>query len=157
MGMNIQNYLTEHNIDKTLKYSDGKCYVHDEYDPDMIQYLSLKHPNAAIAAHPECKPSITTLANFVGSTSQMINYVADTNHDEYVLLTECGLSSRLQVEHPEKKFIGSCTMCKYMKSNRIDQILDVLENEPSNLEINLSEKVIEKAKHSLNEMFKYSK
>ena len=156
MGMNIQNYLTENDIDKTFKYSKGKCYVHDEYDPDMIEYLSLKHPNAAIAAHPECKPSITALANFVGSTSQMMNFVANSNHDEYVLLTECGLSSRLQMEHPQKKFIGSCTMCKYMKSNRIEQIIDLLENETPQLEITLSKEIIEKAKQSLDEMFKYS-
>ncbi len=156
MGKNIENYLNEQNIKKTFKYSDGKCYVHDEYDPDMIQYLSLKHPEAVIAAHPECKPSITSLSDYVGSTSQLINYVAETNHKEYVLLTECGLSSRLQVEYPNKQFIGSCTMCKYMKSNRLDQILAILETDDSNLEIQLSEKIMKKAKHSLDEMFKYS-
>ena len=156
MGMNVERHLKEHNINKTFKYYSGKCYVHDEYDPDMIQYLSIKHPEAAIVAHPECKPEVTKLADYIGSTSQMMNFVKNTSHKEYVMLTECGLSSRLQLENPEKSFIGSCTMCKYMKSNRLEQILSILENPAPSKEIILSNDTMNKAKQSLLEMFKYN-
>ena len=86
----------------------------------------------------------------------MIDYVKTTNHDNYVMLTECGLTARLQMEDPSKKFIGSCTMCKYMKSNRLEQILAILESPSPSQEIILSDKIIHKAKQSLLEMFKYN-
>ena len=156
MGMNVERYLKENNINKNFKYYSGKCYVHDEYDPDMIQYLSIKHPEAKIVAHPECKPEVTQLADFIGSTSQMMNYVKSSDYKEYVMLTECGLSSRLQLENPEKKFIGSCTMCKYMKSNRLEQILSILKSPNKKLEISIDKNTMKKAMNSLEAMFKYN-
>ncbi len=156
MGKNVEAHLKKVNSKKNFTYYSGTCYVHEEYDPDMIDYLKLSHPEAAIVAHPECKPSIIEKSTFVGSTSQMINYVKQTDHDRYVMLTECGLTARLQMEDPSKKFIGSCTMCKYMKSNKLDQILEILENPNEDLEISLDKITIEKAKHSLLQMFKYA-
>ena len=156
MGKNVEAYLKETNSQKNFTYYSGTCYVHEEYDPDMIEYLKLNHPNAAIVSHPECQPSIIEKSTFVGSTSQMIDYVKTTNHDNYVMLTECGLTARLQMEDPSKKFIGSCTMCKYMKSNTLNQILDLLESPNPEMEVQLEEHTIEKAKHSLFEMFKYT-
>ena len=122
----------------------------------MIEYIKLNHPEAAIVTHPECKPSITEKATFVGSTSQMINYVKSTEHPKYVMLTECGLTSRLQMERPEKEFIGSCTMCKYMKSNKLEQIKNCLLKPDPRLEINLDSDTIDLAKKSLFEMFNYA-
>ena len=156
MGKNVETYLKAANSQKNFTYYSGTCYVHEEYDPDMIDYLKLNHPNAAIVSHPECQPSIIKKSTFVGSTSQMIQYVKNSNHDNYVMLTECGLTARLQMEDPSKKFIGSCTMCKYMKSNKLDQILNLLESPNPELEIQLDKNTIEKAKHSLVQMFKYT-
>lgn len=156
MGKNIERYLKNIGSKKTFRYHSGTCYVHEEYDPDMIDFLKLKNPGAAIVSHPECKPSIIEKSTFVGSTSQMINYVKETNHKQYVMLTECGLTARLQMEAPTKQFIGSCTMCRYMKSNNLDQILSILENPNHELEIKLDDDTIGKAKHSLFEMFKYA-
>ncbi|MGA0241958.1 MAG: quinolinate synthase NadA [Candidatus Marinamargulisbacteria bacterium] len=156
MGKNIQAYLNERGCNKSFLYYHGTCYVHEEYDPDMITYIQQTHPDAAIVAHPECKPSITEKATFVGSTSQMINYVKDTDHSQYVMLTECGLTSRLQMERPDKQFIGSCTMCKYMKSNRLSQIKSLLTDPDPALEIQLDTTVITQAHHSLKEMFRYA-
>jgi quinolinate synthase len=156
MGKNIEAYLASKNSNKNFKYYSGTCYVHEEYDPDMIEFLRLNHPDAAIVAHPECKPSIIEKSTFVGSTSQMVNYVKTTDHPQYVLLTECGLTARLQMEAPEKQFIGSCTMCKYMKSNSLGNILNVLESPQPELEIHLNSSTISKAKASLMAMFKYA-
>jgi quinolinate synthase len=156
MGKNVEHYLNENNIKKEFKYYSGTCYVHEEYDPEMIDYIKLNHPEAAIVAHPECKPSIIEKATYVGSTSQMVNYVKSTSHNQYVMLTECGLTSRLQVEDPSKTFIGSCTMCKYMKSNKLDQILALLENPNPELEVGLTSETIEDANRSLLNMFEYA-
>lgn len=156
MGMNIQTHLNQTNSKKRLKYYHGKCYVHDEYDSDMVQYLTQKHPDAKIVAHPECHPDIMKHAHFVGSTSQMIRYVKETTYTEYVLLTECGLSSRLQLETTGKQFIGSCTMCRYMKSNQLDTLLQTLTDLTPEREITLSTTIIKNANRSLNAMFTYS-
>ena len=122
----------------------------------MVEYIKLNHPDAAIVAHPDRKPSIIEKATYVGSTSQMINYVKSTDHKKYVMLTECGLTSRLQMEKPEKDFIGSCTMCKYMKSNKLEQIKQCLIKPHLRLEIQLNDDTIKKANQSLIEMFKYA-
>ena len=83
MGKNVEAYLNEKGVKKEFKYYSGTCYVHEEYDPDMIDYIQLNHPEAAIVAHPECKPSITAKADYVGSTSQMVNFVKETKHDSH--------------------------------------------------------------------------
>ena len=157
MGKNIEAHLKKTNSKKNFHYYSGTCYVHEEYDPDMIDYLKLNHPDAAIVAHPECKPSIIEKSTFVGSTSQMVNYVQTTHHNRYVMLTECGLTARLQMESPNKTFIGSCTMCKYMKSNTLSQILACLEAPDPSLEITLDPTVTNDAKSCLLEMFNHAK
>ncbi|NDC83455.1 quinolinate synthase NadA [bacterium] len=134
MGQNLANYLKARGSTKTVDMWDGTCYVHEEYDPDLIRYLRLEHPGLKVASHPECHPSVVQESDFVGSTSQMLQYVAQTQAPEYFLLTECGLTSRLQLEFPNKKFVGSCTTCKYMKSNSLSDIVRVLE-QPEDLDI----------------------
>jgi quinolinate synthase len=156
MGKNVANHLTATNSSKNFSYYHGTCYVHEEYDPDMIDYLKAHHADAAVVAHPECKPTIIDKATFVGSTSQMIQFVKNTSYPSYVMLTECGLTARLQMDDPLKTFIGSCTMCKYMKSNTLAQILSILETSPKDLEITLPQDTIQNAHCCLMEMFKYT-
>ncbi|MBD97384.1 quinolinate synthase [bacterium] len=126
MGKNIQTVMAERGVKKTIRTSPGTCYVHEEYTPDMIDYVRDKHPDVMILAHPECHPEITQKCDFVGSTSQMLATVSATQAPQYFLLTECGLSNRLRIEHPDKQFIGTCTLCRYMKSNTLDQIITAL-------------------------------
>lgn len=156
MGENIQHYLTENNINKTLKYTDGTCYVHEAYDPEMIDFLKLEYPGVKVLAHPECKPEVLSNSDYVGSTSQMVNYVKENNADHFFLLTECGLTSRLQLESPQKSFIGSCTLCKYMHSNTLDQILQSLKNPDKDLIVSIPEDTQEKALACINAMFDYA-
>ena len=76
---------------------------------------------------------------------------------EFLMLTECGLSSRLQVEFVDKKLVGSCTMCKYMKSNSLENILRVLKNPEPKDRVLILEDVRQKALKSLEAMFYYAK
>lgn len=128
MGKNIQAVMAERGVKKTIRTSTGTCYVHEEYTPDMIDYVRDKHPEVMILAHPECHPEITQKCDFVGSTSQMLARVKGTQAPQYFLLTECGLANRLSLERPDKQFIGTCTLCRYMKSNTLDQIVTALTN-----------------------------
>ena len=109
----------------------------------------------SVVSHPECHPNILALSDYVGSTAQMINHVKETDAPSYFMLTECGLTTRLKLENPTKTFVGSCTICKYMKANNLKNILDVLKNKPEAHKIKLDEDLSKKAKHSIDNMFKY--
>ena len=155
MGENIKIEMTKRGIDKTILLYDGTCYVHEEYDPELIEYLRLEHPGLRVLSHPECSPSVAKLSDYVGSTSQMMNYVKRDAGETYFLLTECGLTSRLEVEVPHKKFVGACTQCRYMKSNTLKDILRVLKNPKSFDEILFPEDIRERALKSIKNMFFY--
>ncbi|MBF0197806.1 MAG: quinolinate synthase NadA [Planctomycetes bacterium] len=153
MAQNLQVYLKEKGIDKEILYSEGSCYVHETYDAEMIDYLRLKHEGIAVAVHPECAPSVTHKADYVGSTGGIYNYVKETGAPSYALVTECGLSSRIQVECPQKKIVGSCAFCKYMQGNTLDNIAHVLETSDSQYEVKLDLDLVAKASTCIENMF----
>ena len=156
MGENIIEEMQRRNVDKEILLWDGTCYVHEDYTPEMIEYLKLKHPNLKTLSHPECSPQVLNHSDYVGSTSQLLNYIKKVDDNDFLLLTECGLTSRLQVEMPEKNFVGTCSMCKYMKANNLDDILDTLENLNKNKRISIRKETIEKAQSCINKMFEYT-
>lgn len=153
MAQNVISCLKEKGIKKEILYTSGSCYVHETYDPEMIDYLKLKYPKVSVAVHPECAPGVTSKADYVGSTSGIYQHVKNTEEDAYVLVTECGLSSRIKVEHPEKKIVGSCTFCRYMQSNQLDLIQETLEGKHPNLEITLDSDTLKKARLCIERMF----
>jgi quinolinate synthase len=108
-------------------------------------------------SHPECHPGVALLSDFVGSTGQMVKYIKDAPaHTPFLLLTECGLSASLQTELPNKSFIGSCSMCRYMKSNSLNNILNTLRYPEKALKVELEESLREKAKKCIDAMFYYA-
>ncbi len=156
MGENLKEEMKKRKVNKDIVLYHGTCYVHEDYDPEMIDFLKLEYEDVAILSHPECNPQLVKKSNYTGSTSQLMHYIKKTNHENYLLLTECGLADRLKVETPSKNFVGSCTMCKYMKSNNLLDILRVLKNPQEKDEINLEPAIIEKAKKALDNMFYYT-
>ncbi len=156
MAQNIANTLKEKGVHKNIQWWDGTCYVHETYDPEMIQYIRLQHQGIKVVSHPECSEDVVALSDFVGSTSQMIDYVKKSPSESFLMLTECGLSSRLQLENPNTKFVGTCTMCRYMKSNTLEDIIRVLESPDKDDIITLETSVRESALHCITEMFRYT-
>jgi len=157
MGENLKNELEKIGIKKELVLHSGTCYVHEQYDPDLVKYFRIQNEGLRIASHPECSPGVAMLSDFVGSTSQMLDYIRSLPENAPVLLlTECGLSARLQSELPTRRFIGSCNMCKYMKSNSLENILQTLKEPEKAKEIKLSTDVLTNAKRCIENMFKYA-
>ena len=156
MGLNLQNYLKEKGVSKEIKLWEGTCYVHEEYEPEMISYIRSQYPNVKVLAHPECSPEIIAESDFVGSTSQMVTEVKESDSPSYLMMTECGLTSRLQVEDPSKTFVGSCTLCKYMKANTLQDIILALENPQPYQQISIDDDVRERALACIDAMFKYA-
>lgn len=156
MGQNLITEMKRRSVKKDIKYFDGTCYVHEEYELSSLLKLKKKFPDALVAAHPECRPDVCANADFIGSTSQMYDYLKNSDHKEFIMLTECGLSARLSVEFPEKKIVGTCSFCKYMKSNTFDDIIRVLTDPQPRDCIEIDEDIRRRACVCVENMFKYA-
>lgn len=156
MGQNLVNEMKARGLKKDIKYYHGTCYVHEEYSIEEVNRVRLEYPDAKIVSHPECKPEIVAASDYVGSTAQMLKYMRQTQAKEFLMLTECGLSSRLQVEFPDKKLVGSCRLCKYMKSNTLQDILRVLKNPTDRDRVVLDESIRMRALKAIEAMFFYT-
>ena len=157
MGENVIQNLKQKGVKKNIELWEGTCYVHEEYQPENIDQVRKNFNGIEVLVHPECSSAVVNKADYIGSTSQMLNHVRKSDRDSFFLLTECGLTGVLQSEFPQKTFAGGCTMCKYMKSNSLEDILNVLENpSPQNIiKINLDTQ--KRALKCLNRMFEYAK
>ena len=156
MGMNLVEEMKRRGVKKTIRYFSGTCYAHEEYDLEDVFKVKMEYPKAKVVSHPECKPEVCAHSDFVGSTSQMLNFMRETESKEFLMLTECGLSSRLQKEFPGKRLVGSCTLCKYMKSNTLEHVLRVLKNPEPRDHVVIDEDVRRRALTSLKAMFQYA-
>ncbi len=156
MGENVINFLRAKGVKKQIEVYDGTCYVHEEYQPASIDQVRRNFPGVDVLVHPECQPSVVNKADYVGSTTGMLNHVRQSKDDTFFLLTECGLTGILQSEFPEKKFVGSCTTCRYMKANSLEDVLNVLENPQPAQIIQLSPEVQQNALRCLERMFEYA-
>ena len=156
MGENVIQNLQAKGVNKNIKLWEGTCYVHEEYQPENIDQVRKNFNGIEVLVHPECSSAVVNKADYIGSTSQMLNHVRKSDRDSFFLLTECGLTGVLQSEFPQKTFAGGCTMCKYMKSNSLEDILNVLENpSPQNIiKINLDTQ--KRALQCVNRMFEYA-
>lgn len=159
MAQNVKNYLREKKIDKELLYTEGTCYVHEQFEPRKLDFFKAQHPQLKILAHPECNPEVVAKADVVCSTTGMIDYVKVHQEDRipFLLLTECGIASRLQAENKGVKLIGSCSMCRYMRSNSLEGIYRALKNPTPEQIIEIDPMVLKEAQKCINAMFEYSK
>ena len=157
MGENLQKELNRQGIKKKIVLHTGCCYVHETYDPELINFFRSQNPGLKVVSHPECHPGVALLSDYVGSTGQMVTYIKEQpSGTPFLLLTECGLNARMHYEFPDKEFIGSCSMCKYMKSNSLENILETLRHPEKAEHVNLEENVRVAAKKCIDAMFHYS-
>ena len=156
MGQNLRDELKRRGVDKEIITSDGTCMVHDRFEPADIAAARVRYPGLKVVVHPECTPEVAAVSDFVGSTGAMMKYVKTTGAPYYLMLTECGLVGRLQVESPEKAFIGGCRLCPYMKLNSLEKIRDALLAPRPDQIITLDEGLRRRAAHSIERMFALS-
>lgn len=132
---------------------NGFCPTHLRITPKDMEDARTKFPNAKILAHPECHFKVSALADFVGSTKAIMDYVANSSDKEFVIATEKGVVDRLARDYKDKKFylIKDTIVCQNMKWNTLDDIYNSLLNETH--EIFLDETVSEKAMACINRMW----
>ena len=113
---------------KSIIAWDGNCYVHHQITPEQIQAVRTALPHVRVLAHPECRTDVLKLADAVLSTSGMVKYARESEDKEFLVVTECGLSDRLLLEVPGKKFYKSCKLCQYMKMITLEGTRDALRD-----------------------------
>lgn len=156
MAKNINNQLLKEGIHKNFYTNNGTCIVHDNFDEFLIKDGRQNYPDLKVLSHPECSENIVNLSDMTGSTTQIVNYVNNSESKHFMILSECGLTDKLQNMHPEKVFITSCHMCPYMKMNSLEKIRDVLKSPNSNQIIEVDEDIAVKAILAINRMFEYN-
>ncbi len=153
MAENIRTELKRRGVDKEILSSDGTCMVHEEFTPAQIAEARTRFPGLKVVSHPECTADVAAASDFVGSTGAMMKYVRSTQAPYFLMLTECGLVGRLEVENPEKSFVGGCRLCPYMKLNSLEKIRDVLAAPRAHQIVTLDEELRRRAARCLERMF----
>lgn len=153
MAQNVRIELARRGVTKEIIASDGTCMVHDQFTADQAAAARAQFPGLKIVAHPECPEAVASAADFVGSTGAMMKYVRTTEAPYFLMLTECGLVSRLEMEDPEKRFIGGCRLCPYMKLNSLEKIRDALAAPQPGQIVTLDENLRLRAARCLERMF----
>ena len=130
----------------------GRCIVHEEFSDDTVRQIKEMYPEAKILVHSECTPNVVKESDLMGSTTDILNYVFDSDAKQFMLVTECGITDRVKAEFKEKEVLGSCILCPYMKEITLEGVLKCLKSPSSDQIINLPEDVINRAKKSLDKM-----
>ena len=135
----------------------GNCPVHHDIEVKDIELARKKHPDAKILIHPECKPEVSRLGDYVGSTSGIMEYVRKSKDKQFVIVTEKGVADRLERDYPDKKFIliKNNMLCESMKLTTLDEILYSLQHEVN--EITLDENIRKRSANCIERMLKVSK
>lgn len=135
----------------------GFCPTHLQIKPADIENIRKKYPQATVLAHPECNTEVSEMADYVGSTTGIMNYVKNSKNKEFVIATEQGVTDRLIRDYPDKKFIPvkENIICPTMKMTSLEDILEVLDKETN--EIVVDEKIAQKAAKCIDRMLEVSK
>lgn len=151
---NLGHYVAQQVPEKEFIFHDGFCHVHKSIEANLVQNAKKIHPEALVLAHPECTWDVLELADFVGSTSQIIDYATESNHEKFIICTEMGVFYELSQKNPDKKFysVGHRQFCPNMKKISLEKVVEVLRN-PAN-EVVLEKETIEKANVPLERMLK---
>ena len=158
---NLGNYLIKQTKRDMILW-DGSCVVHEAFSFDKILDLFKKYPKAKFIAHPESKSLILDVANYVGSTSKLLEYVQNSRNKEFIVATEAGILHEMNKRCPDKLFIPApvedsscaCSECSFMKLNTLEKLYLCLKYEKP--EITLTEEIISKAKAPLLKMLSIS-
>ncbi len=141
---------------------DGACMVHEIFSLEKITRLKVRHPEAKLIAHPECEDPLLQIADFIGSTTQLLKFTQQDPSNAYIVATETGILHQMQKASPGKTFIPAppenncaCNDCPYMKLNTLEKLYLCMEYETP--EILMDEQLRLAAKKPIERMLEISK
>ena len=148
---NLGSYVQEFVPEKKILLWNGHCCVHDRITAEDIIRGKQEYGDAKVLVHPECRSEVRDLADYIGSTSGIINYATNSESSEFLIVTEEGVLHKLKTLNPEKKFdIIRGMTCRNMKKTSIENVLWSLQD--MNYEINIDEEIRKKAASALENM-----
>ncbi len=107
----------------------GSCMVHETFSEKKLVQLQIQHPEAEVIAHPECESSVLRHANYIGSTTALLNYAQRSSHAAFIVATEAGIIHQMRKAAPEKTFIPApsinqcaCNECPHMRLNTLEKL-----------------------------------
>jgi len=139
--INLGNYVKKQSGRENMQIWQGACIVHATFPARRLSAARAEHPNALVAAHPECPGDVLRMADFIGSTSAIIDWCKDQSADEFIVMTESGVRYSLEKNSPGKKFYFvanencNCSECPYMKMNTLEKLRDCLERLEPRIEL----------------------
>jgi len=158
---NLGGYLNKKTGRKMLLWN-GACMVHEIFSLEKIIKLKVRNPKAQLIAHPECEEAVLNIADFIGSTTQLLKYSETSNCNEFIVATETGILHKMQQANPTKTFIPAppnnscaCNDCPYMKLNTLEKLYICMLHELP--EITMDEKLRLAAKKPIDRMLEISK
>ncbi len=136
---NLGSYINRQTGRNMLLWN-GACMVHEIFSLEKIIRLKIRHPQAKVVAHPECEEAVLHIADFIGSTTQLLKYTEKSEVNEFIVVTETGILHQMQKNSPYKTFIPAppnnscaCNDCPHMKLNTLEKIYLCLEYEQPEL------------------------
>ncbi|AJA46332.1 quinolinate synthase A [Clostridium pasteurianum DSM 525 = ATCC 6013] len=148
---NLGSYIQENVPEKKIILWKGHCCVHDRISKEDVLRGKEQCSTAKVLVHPECRKEVRDLADYIGSTSGIINYARESKYDKFLIVTEEGVLHKLKKENPNKQFFSLRGMtCKNMKKTSLDNVYWSLDEDY--YEINIDEEIRKKAANALENM-----
>jgi quinolinate synthase len=130
--INLGNYVKQQTGRENMKIWQGACIVHATFPARRLSAARAEHPSALVAAHPECPRDVLTMADFIGSTSAIIDWCVSSEAQEFIIMTESGVAHSLERRAPGKRFHFvknencNCSECPYMRRNTLEKLRNCL-------------------------------
>ncbi len=125
---NLGRYLIEQTGRDMILWPGG-CIVHETFSARKLAGLRAEHPTAKVIAHPECEPHVLAMADFIGSTTRLLEYAVNSEHQSFIVVTESGILTQMQKQAPHKTFIPAppeaacaCNECPFMRLNTLEKL-----------------------------------
>ena len=134
---NLGRYVASQVPEKDFIFNDGFCHVHKSIAADNVRAAKEAHPHAPILVHPECTPDVTEMADYIGSTSGIIDYATASEAQEFIICTEMGVLYELKQKNPGRRFysVGHRQFCPNMKRITLEKVADALEHMSNTVEM----------------------
>lgn len=132
--VNLGNYVKQQTGRQNMKIWQGACIVHATFPSRRLVKMMHEHPDAIVVAHPECPADVLAHAEYIGSTSALIEWCVNHPHDEFIVMTESGVRYSLERRGAGKRFHFvdnencNCSECPYMKKNTLEKLRDCLRD-----------------------------
>lgn len=154
---NLGRYIARQIPEKKFIFNNGFCHVHTSIYKEELERAKELHPDALVLAHPECKEEVLVISDFIGSTSEILNFAEQSKAKEFIICTEIGVFYELELKNPNKRFysVGHRQFCPNMKKISAEKVLCALETLEPMVEIDENLRV--KAAKPLNRMLELAK